>query len=93
MKKWSEVDRHCSRIESMKAPVRSLLILHGTADAIVTMEDFADLAVELEKDGVVHEMIAYGGAPHAFFDGDRYRKDADEKSWRRFSEYLAETLH
>lgn len=71
-----------------------LLILHGTADTAVTMEHFATLAVELEKAGVNHEMISYSGAPHAFtvFGSDRYRKDADEKSWRRFGEYLSETL-
>ncbi len=71
-----------------------LLILHGTADTAVTMEQFAALAVELEKAGVNHEMISYSGAPHAFtvFGSDRYRKDADEKSWRRFGEYLTETL-
>lgn len=71
-----------------------LLILHGSADTAVTMEQFAALAVELEKAGVNHEMISYSGAPHAFtvFGSDRYRKDADEKSWRRFGEYLTETL-
>lgn len=71
-----------------------LLILHGSADTAVTMEHFAALAVELEKAGVNHEMISYSGAPHAFtvFDTDRYRKEADEKSWRRFGQYLSETL-
>jgi len=59
------------------------------------MADFADLAVKLEMEGVPHEMITYGGAPHAFtvFGSDRYRKDADEKSWERFTEFLAETLN
>jgi len=58
------------------------------------MEHFANLAVELETAGVSHEMITYSGAPHAFtvFGSDRYRKDADEKSWKRFGEYLDETL-
>ena len=67
-----------------------LLILHGTADSSITMEDFAKLAVELEKSGVSHEMISYSGAPHAFtvFGSDRYREDADKKSWTRFSEFL-----
>jgi len=70
------------------------LILHGTADTAVTMEDFAALAAELEAKGVAHEMITYGGAPHAFtvFGGDRYREDADKKSWKRFTEFLSETL-
>jgi dienelactone hydrolase len=71
-----------------------VLILHGTADSSVTMEHFANLAGELETAGVSHEMITYSGAPHAFtvFGSDRYRKDADEKSWKRFGEYLQETL-
>jgi len=71
-----------------------LLILHGTADTSVTMEHFATLAAALEEKGVSHEMITYGGAPHAFtvFGTDRYREDADKKSWRRFGEFLAETL-
>ena len=72
-----------------------LLILHGTADANVTMDQFAKLAMELEENGIVHEMITYGGAPHAFtvFGSDRYREDADRKSWQRFTEFLSETLH
>jgi dienelactone hydrolase len=70
-----------------------LLILHGTADANISMQDFAALADELEAAGVPHEMITYGGAPHAFtvFGGERYRADADRKSWRRFLEFLQET--
>lgn len=70
------------------------LVLHGTADSSITMADFAGLANELEQHGVAHEMITYGGAPHAFtvFGQDSYREDADRKSWQRFVEYLADTL-
>ncbi|RRJ84103.1 dienelactone hydrolase family protein [Aestuariirhabdus litorea] len=73
----------------------SLLILHGTADTAITMDQFAALATELEASGVNHEMITYSGAPHAFtvFGSDRYRADADAKSWSRFSEYLQVTLN
>lgn len=71
-----------------------ILVLHGTADAAITMGQFAALADELEKAGVKHEMISYSGAPHAFtvFGGDRYREDADRKSWNRFSAFLQEHL-
>ncbi len=71
-----------------------LLIMHGSADSAITMDQFADLAKELESAGVAHEMITYGGAQHAFtvFDGDRYQKGADKKSWKRFQEFLADTL-
>jgi dienelactone hydrolase len=56
------------------------------------MQDFADLAVQMEKDGATHEMITYSGAPHAFtvFGSDRYREDADRKSWERFTRFLEE---
>jgi len=72
----------------------NLLILHGSADTSVTMDDFASLARELQGFGVSHEMITYSGAPHAFtvFGTERYREDADRKSWRRFLEFLNETL-
>jgi dienelactone hydrolase len=70
------------------------LILHGSADTNVTMEDFASLAVTLEVAALRHEMITYGGAPHAFtvFGSDRYREDADRKSWQRYLEFLDDTL-
>ncbi|MFC1489265.1 dienelactone hydrolase family protein [Thermodesulfobacteriota bacterium] len=71
-----------------------LLIMHGSADTAITMEQFADLAKELESAGVAHEMITYGGAQHAFtvLGGNRYQETADKKSWKRFTEFLSDTL-
>jgi dienelactone hydrolase len=71
-----------------------ILILHGTADQAITMDQFAGLAKELETAGVEHEMITYSGAPHAFtvFGEKSYQESADQKSWKRFQEFLAETL-
>jgi dienelactone hydrolase len=71
-----------------------ILIMHGSADKAITMDQFADLAKELESAGVAHEMITYGGARHAFtvFGGNRYQEAADKKSWKRFTEFLAATL-
>ena len=71
-----------------------ILIMHGTADSAITMEQFAGLANELEATGIDHEMITYGGAKHAFtvFGGSRYQEAADMKSWKRFTEFLADTL-
>ncbi len=69
-----------------------LLIMHGSADTAITMDQFAALTNELEATGINHEMITYSGAPHAFtvFGSDRYREDADKKSWQRFGEFLHE---
>ncbi|NLS14517.1 dienelactone hydrolase family protein [Vibrio sp. SM6] len=71
-----------------------VVIFHGTADKAVPMTDFALLAQELEKAGIVHEMATYSGAPHAFsvIGSPRYHEQADKKSWQRFSAYLKETL-
>lgn len=69
-----------------------ILVMHGSADKAITMDQFAALANELESAGKDHEMITYGGAPHAFtvFGSSRYQEDADKKSWKRFHEFLAE---
>ena len=69
-----------------------VLIMHGSADTAITMDQFAGLANEMESAGIEHEMITYSGAPHAFtvFGSGRYREDADRKSWDRFSQFLQE---
>ena len=71
-----------------------LLIMHGSADSAITMDQFAALTNELEAAGVSHEMITYSGAQHAFtvFGGSRYQEAADKKSWKRFQEFLVETV-
>ena len=71
-----------------------ILVMHGSADTAITMDQFAALASELESAGVKHQMVTYSGAPHAFtvFGSERYREDADRKSWTLFSEFLKEKL-
>lgn len=80
--------------EDYKQTKGFVLILHGSADESVSLDEFAALAKELEQTGIHHEMITYSGAPHAFtvFGTDRYREDADKKSWRRLVQFLGETL-
>ena len=72
----------------------AILIMHGSADSAITMDQFADLAKELESADVEHEMITYSGAQHAFtvFGQNRYQEAADKKSWKRFQEFLADKL-
>ena len=67
-----------------------LLVMHGTADTAITMDEFAGLAKVLDSAGVEHEMISYGGAPHAFtvFGSERYHAQADKLSWQRFTHFL-----
>ncbi len=72
----------------------NIVVFHGSADTVVPFSEFADLAVELEKTGINHEMITYSKAPHAFsvFGAKSYEEVADKKSWKRFTEVLEETL-
>ena len=58
------------------------------------MGQFVELTKKLESAGVAHEMITYSGAPHAFtvFGSKRYQEAADKESWKRFTEFLADTL-
>jgi dienelactone hydrolase len=69
-----------------------ILILHGAADKAISMQEFAELSKQLEAFNVPNEMIAYGGADHAFtvFGIDRYHAEADEKSWHRLLQFLDE---
>ena len=75
----------------VKAPI---LVMHGSADRNISMQDFATLATELEQAGVAHEMITYSGAPHAFtvFGGAAYTESADQASWSRFTQFLQQRL-
>lgn len=69
-----------------------ILVFHGTADEAVSMESFMTLGKTLEAANVEHEMVTYSGAPHAFsvFGSDRYDARADQRSWKRYTDFLAE---
>ncbi len=71
-----------------------ILIMHGTSDSAVPLDQFCALARELKAAGIAHEMILYGGADHAFtvFGGERYNAEADRKSWERFLRFLENEL-
>jgi len=69
-----------------------ILVFHGSADEAVPFEDFTALGKTLEASGVPHEMLTYSGAVHAFTDfdnPDRYNARADERSWRRYTDFLS----
>lgn len=69
-----------------------ILVLHGSADESVSMDDFANLGKTLETADVPHEMITYSGAPHAFsvMGSERYDARADKRSWARYMAFLDE---
>jgi len=69
-----------------------VMVFHGTADTMISMNDVAKLAVELESAKVPHEIISYGGAPHSFtvFESKAYRQEADRNSWSSFLSFLSQ---
>lgn len=80
--------------QNYKETKGKILVLHGSADTAISLDDFINLTKELEVTGVNNEMITYSGAPHAFtvFGSERYQETADKKSWKRFGDFLQETL-
>ena len=71
-----------------------ILIMHGSADTSITMNWFADLA---KKSGIDRHLPRNGnlrGCSKCLyrFGGKRYQETADKKSWKRFTEFLADTL-
>ena len=69
-----------------------ILVFHGSADESVSLESFTALAKTLEAAKVPHEMVTYSNARHAYtvFDSDRYDARADQRSWKRYMDFLEE---
>jgi dienelactone hydrolase len=80
--------------QSYAAGTPPILIAHGGADRLISMDAVAQLSRELEEAGVTYEIEVYSGARHAFtvFGSDRYQARADRKSWDSFNTLLANTL-
>jgi carboxymethylenebutenolidase len=65
----------------MKAPI---LALQGGADQHITAEHNSEFDEALTAAGVEHEVVAYPGAPHSFFDRKQAEfADASEDAWNR----------
>jgi dienelactone hydrolase len=80
--------------QSYASSTPPIFIAHGGADSSVSMDDVASLSRELEGAGVKYEIHVYSQAPHAFtvFGSERYQKEADERSWQAFLDFLGRTL-
>jgi len=76
--------------QSWSDPGAPMLIAHGGADSMISMNDVATLSGELEAVGATYTIEVYSGAPHAFtvFDTPRYQERADEQSWAAFTDLL-----
>ncbi|WP_372592049.1 dienelactone hydrolase family protein [Guyparkeria sp.] len=80
--------------QSWSDPGAPILIAHGGADSMISMNDVATLSGELEDVGATYTIEVYSGAPHAFtvFGTGAYQERADEQSWTAFTELLDEAF-
>ena len=72
--------------DRIEAPI---LALQAGADQNITAEDNEAFEQALSSAGVEHELIAYEGAPHSFFD--RKQEDFEEASddaWQRILSFI-----
>lgn len=78
-----------------------LLVLHGADDPHVKPDQIKAFEDEMSAAGVNFKVISYPGAVHRFTNpeagddvvsGVAYQKDADEKSWTEFGQFLKEVL-
>jgi carboxymethylenebutenolidase len=78
---YGRPSRALDRVPDMVAPI---LALQAGADAHITAEDNAEFEQALAAAGVEHELVAYEGAPHSFFDRKQEEfQDASDDAWRR----------
>ena len=82
--------------KNIKAKV---LALHGADDPHVSPKEVAAFEDEMRQGGVDWQLIAYGGAVHAFTDwnagtdnskGAAYNERADHRSWEAMKAFFAE---
>ncbi len=63
----SKLDRFCP-VRNITSGYPPILMVHGTADTDVPYQESADMAVELKKHGVPHELITVEGGGHGLPD-------------------------
>lgn len=83
----------------------SILVCHGEADAMVSMDDVDAFKQEMDKAGADYEVITYADAKHGFssreadVNGEKYglpvgyQQAADEDSWNAMLELFKRELH
>ena len=76
-----------------------VLALHGADDPFVPAAEVAAFEEEMRQGGVDWQLVAYGGAVHAFTDwkvgndsskGAAYNERADRRSWEAMKQFFAE---
>lgn len=84
----AKIDPYCP-VRNITAKYPPLLMIHGTADTDVPYSLSADMAKELRRHGVPHELITLEGAEHGLRDGDpKAVAEGHAKSLRFIAKHL-----
>ena len=80
-----------SQLASITQPV---LGIFGAEDTSISVDSVNGLDEQLDTVGVVHEIIVYEGAGHAFANpsGDRFVEDAAADAWQETLDFLSANL-
>ena len=94
-----------TKVKAVPGKVKArVLICNGEADPLVTEPSIQGFREEMKNAGVGYDFINYPNAKHAFTNPDAtalgekfnlpiaYQKDADEDSWKRLRDFLAEVF-
>ena len=65
-----KLDPYCP-VRNITPDYPPIVMLHGTADTDVPCQESLDMAEQLKKNNVRHEMFAIPGAGHGLGGGDR----------------------
>jgi len=65
-----KLDPYCP-VRNITASYPPILMVHGTADVDVPYEKSVDMAEQLKKHGVPHELITVAGGGHGLWGGDK----------------------
>jgi len=76
-------------IERAREIAAPILALQAGADGHISADDNAAFDAALTEAGVEHEVVAYEGAPHSFFDRKQDEfADASADAWRRTLDFV-----
>jgi len=84
----SKLDPYCP-VRNITAKYPPIVMIHGTADTDVPCQESLDMAEQLRKNNVRHEMLVIPGAGHGLGGGDRQLVG---KAMARAREFIQETL-
>jgi carboxymethylenebutenolidase len=79
-------------IDRTKKIQGTIYCFFGTADALIPNEQVDQIAAELKKEGIEHQIFRYQGADHGFFCDRRtsYNSHAANDAWQKMLDLFSQ---